>query len=118
MSKYCLSTLCSWELAQNASIPYFQSAHVMRLLFIKQLGLSEEGLVFRGGFVQSTHSPSDEVPVLSRRRADKGEVRLACMAPLEIPFAPRNSAAVMIWMAGGGGAGGAGGEGGGGQQSA
>ena len=92
-------------------------AHVMSFLFIKQLGLSEGGLVFRGAFVQSTHSPSDEVPV-SRRRADEGEFRSACMAPLETPFAPRDSAAVMIGMAGGGGKGGAGGEGGGGQQSA
>ena len=90
----------------------------MSFLFIKQLGLSEGGLVFRGAFVQSTHSPSDEVPVLSRRRADKGEVRLACMAPLEIPFAPRDTAVVIFGVAGGGGAGGAGGEGGGGQQSA
>ena len=92
-------------------------AHVISCFFIKQLGLSEGGLVFRGGFVQSLHVSSYEGAV-SPRRADGGEVRLACMAPLEIPFAPRNSAAVMIGMAGGGGAGGAGGEGGGGQQSA
>ena len=95
-------------------------AHVMPFLFIEQLGLSEGGLVFQGAFVQSMHSPSDEVTVssLSRRRADEGEVRLTGMAPLEIPFAPRDAAAVMIGMAGGGGKGRAGGEGGGGQQSA
>eukprot|EP00964_Phaeocystis_antarctica_P011001 scaffold6041_cov54-Phaeocystis_antarctica.AAC.1 len=68
-------------------------------------------------FVQSSHSPSDEVPV-SRRCADEGEVRSACMAPLKTPFAPRDAAAVMIGMAGGGGKGGAGREGGGGQQAA
>ena len=92
----------------------------MPFLFIEQLGLSEGGLVFQGAFVQSMHSPSGEVTVssLSRRRADEGEVRLACMAPLEIPFAPRDTAVVIFGVTEGGGAGGADGEGGGGQQSA
>ena len=55
---------------------------------------------------------------MSPRRADEGEVRLACMAPLEMPFAPRDTAVVIFGVAEAGGASGAGGEGGGGQQSA
>ena len=64
-------------------------------LFIKQLGLSEGGLVFPGGFVQSSQSSSDEV-IVSQRRADEGEVRLTCMpfvAPVKTPFVPRSSGA-------------------------
>eukprot|EP00964_Phaeocystis_antarctica_P058600 scaffold34769_cov50-Phaeocystis_antarctica.AAC.1 len=81
---------------------------------MKQLGLSVLGL--RG---HCTHA--SEEGSLSPRRADEGEVRLTCMpfvAPLKIPSAPWETAAIMFGMAEGGGAGGADGEGGGRQQSA
>ena len=79
----------------------------MPILFMKQLGLSETGgLVLLGvRTVQSTHSSSDEV-IVTRRRADEGEVRLTCMpfvAPVKIPFAPRSSGAGFGGDGGGGG---------------
>ena len=94
----------------------------MPSFFIEQLRLSETGAVFLhvGSEGGGEAGEGGEVS-LSRRCADEGEVRLTGMpfvAPLKILLAPRDSAAVMIGMAGGGGKGGAGGEGGDGQQSA